>query len=68
MTVPTIYRVINKSDNKIWQSRDANGVAIWFLGRRVDNFIVVKSDEHGDRVVKFGDYEVNSLKQAMESA
>jgi hypothetical protein len=68
MNVPTIYRVINKSDDKIWQTRDANKVAIWFLGRRVDNFIVVKSDEEGDRVVKFGDCEVNSLKQTMESA
>jgi hypothetical protein len=68
MAVPTIYRVINKSNNKIRHSRDANKVACWFLGRRVNNFIVVKSDEEGDRVVKFSEFDADSLKQAMESA
>jgi hypothetical protein len=50
--MPTVYHVINRSDATAYrQSRYVREVSIWMLGRRISNWIIVKSDEGGDRVV-----------------
>ena len=51
MANTVIYRLINKSDNKIEQYRSANKLSSFMLGRRISSYIVIKSDEKGDRIV-----------------
>ena len=46
-----IYRLINKSDNKITQYRKEDEIFIYLLGRRISNYILIKSDDSGDRVI-----------------
>ena len=47
----TKFRLINKSDNKVESFGYARDVAAFLLGRRIDNYLVIKSDELGDRLV-----------------
>jgi hypothetical protein len=35
------------------------------LGRIVSNYIVVKSDADGDRVVNFHDYEITAIEKSL---
>lgn len=50
--MPTVYHVINRSDATAYrQSRHVREVSIWMLGRKISNWIIVKSDGQGDRVV-----------------
>ena len=64
----TTFRVINKVNNVVREFEEASKVAIYFLGRQVSDYIVVKSDYRGDRVVSFSEYEVTSLERDMEDA
>lgn len=45
------YRTINKSDNKIMTTSDPAFVAQYLIGRRLDNYMVIKSDSRGDRLI-----------------
>ena len=50
----TVYRVISRDDNKVWHYRDDAGafsLSSFMLGRRISAYMVIKSDERGDRVV-----------------
>lgn len=51
--MPTIYRVIARDDNKVQQFRDAYRASVFMLGRRISAYIVVKSDERGDRAYQW---------------
>lgn len=51
MSSPTVYRLINKSNNTVDFYRDPNAIAAYLLGRRISNFLVIKSDDTGDRLV-----------------
>ena len=65
----TKYRVINKSDNVIKCFSKPRDVAIFLLGRRVSNYLVIKSDEvYADRLVLLTDFEVNAIEKQLESA
>lgn len=67
----TKYRVINKSDNLIKSFIKAHDVAIFFLGRRVLNYMVIKSDECGDRLVQFDkldNFEISAIEKQLEDA
>ena len=67
----TKYRVINKSDNLIKSFTKAHDVAIFFLGRRVLNYMVIKSDENGDRLVQFDtldNFEINAIEKQLEAS
>jgi hypothetical protein len=46
----------------------AAAVGAYMLGRRLDNYIVIKSSDSGDRIVVFTDYEYNAIVSAMETA
>ena len=64
--MPTIYRLIPKQDNKIRQYRDAYSLACAFLGRRISAYIVVKSDDKGDRIVDLTDLaDIKDIEQAL---
>jgi len=43
-------------------------VSIFLLGRQVSQYIVIKSDETGDRIVKFIDFDVRSIESMCETA
>ena len=64
----TKYRLINKSDNKVMTATTAMAVSIYLLGRNISNYIVIKSDLNGDRIVAFSSNEYNALISSMESA
>lgn len=61
----TLYRVIERDTNEIIEFEDPYDISIYFLGRVVSDYIVVKSDDNGDRVVFFHDYEMNAIKKAL---
>lgn len=65
----TKYRVINKSDNLTKCFSKAHDVAIFLLGRRVPNYLVIKSDEaYADRLVLLTAFEINAIEKQLESA
>ncbi len=47
----TKFRLINKSDNVVKSFTKTHDVSIHLLGRRISNYIVIKSDDYGDRVI-----------------
>jgi len=46
-----VYRVIARDNNTVTQNRDPNSICNFLLGRRLSAYIVIKSDELGDRVI-----------------
>lgn len=66
----SIFRIINKNDNKIIQKRKASEVSIYFLGRRISAYMVIKSDETGDRLVNLDPAkgDVSVIEQILEAA
>jgi hypothetical protein len=61
----TLYRVIDKYTNEIREFEIPRNVATYFLGRFFSGYIVVKSDENGDRVVVLNDYETNAIERTL---
>lgn len=47
----TVYRLINRSDNRIQQYRDASRLALYLVGRNINNYIIVKSQDSVDSIV-----------------
>lgn len=65
----TIYRLISKKqDNIIKKFLKSYDLANYMLGRRVGEYIVIKSDNNGDRVVEFTDYDVNTMQYTLDKA
>ena len=66
-----IFRIINKSNNDVKYSRAPKGVGAFMLGRRVDNYIIVKTDLPDDtnpRIVELRGGDVRGVMQACEDA
>lgn len=68
MNNPTVYRLVNKSGNLVSQFRDPSSLAAHMLGKRISNYLVIKSDERGDRLVLFSSAEVQSIEETLRSA
>jgi len=68
VTNPTVYRLVNKSGNLVTQFRDPSSLAAHMLGKRVSNYLVIKSDEQGDRLVVFASAEVQTIEETLRSA
>lgn len=47
-TMAVKFRIINKSDNKIVTMASAEKVALWMLGKRTTNYIIVKTFDGDD--------------------
>ena len=63
------YRVINKSDNLIRSFTKAHDVATFFLGRRVANYLVIKSEgDSSDKLVLLVGFDVGLIEQQLEDA
>ena len=68
MTIPTIYRVINKSDNVVRHFRKPFDIGIFMLGKRYKNYIIIKSDADGDRLVTFDNADVGDMERKLATA
>ena len=63
------YRVINKSDNLIRSFTKAHDVATFFLGGRVANYLVIKSEgDSSDKLVLLVGFDVGLIEQQLEDA
>jgi hypothetical protein len=60
------YRVINKSDNKVVSMRHANKVSALLLGRRLGNYIIIKSTGGSDDVFVPSCSDVTVLERELE--
>ena len=47
----TSYRTVGKKENTIVLHEKANDVALWFLGKQLGSYWVIKSDDQGDRLI-----------------
>ncbi len=68
MNNPTVYRVINKSDNRVSHFRNPKEVAAHLLGKRISNLLVIKSDGSGDRLVVLASNDVSAIEAALQAA
>jgi hypothetical protein len=67
----TVYRVIPLENNKISQYRNAREVSVFFMGRRISAYIVIKTDTTGSRVVPLEGLnlpDVQYIQQMLETA
>ena len=49
----TVFRVINKFDNKVMSFRGNDDVALFLSGKTLENWLVIRSDSKGDKLLKF---------------
>jgi hypothetical protein len=68
MNNPTVYRLVNKSNNRVDHFRDPSALAAHMLGKRLSNCLVIKSDEMGDRLVTFASPYVDAMETALRAA
>ena len=68
MNNPTVYRLVNKSNNRVDHFRDPSALAAHMLGKRLSNCLVIKSDEMGDRLVSFASPYVDAMETALRAA
>lgn len=65
----TIYRIISDAENRIlWRVNTAYDVAVYMLGLNIDNYIIVKIDDIGQRVVKFTSPMFDKMVESCENA
>jgi hypothetical protein len=58
------YRLINLSDNKIITSTPES-LAAYLLGRNINNYLIIKTDERGSRLVPMNP-DCNALVKIMK--
>ena len=58
----TIYRLINRQDNTVKQYRDREAHALFLTGRRLSNYIVIRS---GPRAGRYEDTVLNLVGDAL---
>ena len=65
------FYIIDRTDANFGKTifDNAEGTSIWMLGRRMDNYLIVKDDGTGACVVPIdGIRDVNVLREALEKA
>ena len=68
MSNRAVYRFINKSNNRVEYFGDPAALAAHLLGKRISNYLVIKSDEQGDRLVVFTSAYVHEIEKNLRSA
>lgn len=63
----TKFRLVNKSDNIVLTFSSASSVAYHLIGRRVSNYIVIKSDDKTDRVVELTSCDVAEIEKLLST-
>lgn len=62
------YRIVSKFDDVVRSLDTADDVVCFFFGRRVRDYIVVKSDDAGNRCIEFvGEFEYSKLLNQLEN-
>ena len=51
MNDTTIYRIINKKENSLKAFNNSKSISAWLLGKYVDDYIFLKEDRTGIRLV-----------------
>lgn len=64
----TVFRVINRSDNIVQQWRNPTDIAVFLLGRRIDNYMIIKSDDKGDRLIALESGDIGVIKHQLSVA
>lgn len=62
-----MFRVINKATNEVTTFKCVYDVAVWMLGRKLSNYIFIKSDETTDKLIVLVDGEFNAMIAELES-
>lgn len=63
-----IFRVINRSDSMLQQYRNPADIAMFLCGRRIDNYMIIKSDDKGDRLVVLESGNIDAIKHQLSIA
>lgn len=63
-----MYYVIDTVEDSLRVFDDANRAGSFLLGRRVREYIIVKNDSTGQRVVSFDTSDVNKIIDACNAA
>ena len=63
-----IFRVINRSDNMLQQYRNPTDIATFLWDRRIDNYMIIKSDDKGDRLIALESGDINTIKHQLSIA
>lgn len=63
----TKFRLVNKSDNIVLTFSSASSLAHHLLGRRISNYIVIKSDDKADRVVELTNCDVIEIEKLLST-
>ena len=63
-----IFRVINRSDNMLQQYRNPTDIATFLCGRRIDNYMIIKSDDQGDRLIALESGNIDAIKHQLSIA
>lgn len=61
LTNSTQYRIINRETTSGFQFTDARSVGAYLLGKLCNNYIIIKSDMQGDRIVHLTSYDVTDI-------
>lgn len=64
----TVFRVINRSDNIVQQWRNPTDIAVFLLGRRIHNYMIIKSDDKGDRLIALESGDIDVIKHQLSVA
>lgn len=68
VAVSSVYRLINRSNNRVEYFNDPAALAYHMLGTRISDFLVIKSDEQGDRLVNFSSVKVLGIEKRLRSS
>ena len=63
-----IFRVINRSDSMLQQYRNPTDITTFLWGRRIDNYMIIKSDDQGDRLIALESGNIDAIKHQLSIA
>lgn len=61
----TTYYIIRRSTGKTQTFNDARAAAVFMLGKQIHNFIVVKSNAGGDRIITLTNPEFTAIEATL---
>lgn len=67
MNEDTVFRVIDRRKHQLWAFQNVKSLEAFFFGRRTDHFMLIKSDNKGDRVVSI-EKTLGDVKKIIELA
>jgi hypothetical protein len=68
LTNSTRYQIIDRKTSSGFQLTEGRSVGAYLLGKRVSEYIIIKSDMQGDRIVHLTSYDATDITVACEEA